>query len=314
MGRYALRRVILLIPTIFGVSVLAFLLSNLTPGDPAASYITRLTGNPASKAQIERVRKQLGLDRPMPVRYVEWVGNALHGDLGLSYSSRGSVTHEVLRRIPFTLQLAIPAALLAVVIAVPAGIICAVKRNRVVDQVVRVVSLAGASLPSFWLALLLIIVFAVHLHMVPVAGRGGLRAMYLPIVTLALSPAATLTRFIRSAVLEALSSDYVVTARAKGLREIVVVGRHALRNSLVPIVTAFGNSLGYMFAGAAVIETIFVWPGVGKLLVDAITARDYPLIEGFILYAGVAYSVVNLVIDLSYAAIDPRISLVGAKT
>jgi ABC-type dipeptide/oligopeptide/nickel transport system permease component len=312
MGAYALRRVALLLPTIFGVSVLAFLLSNLTPGDPAASYITRITGNPATLEQIEEARDQLGLERPLPVRYVSWLSDAARGDLGVSYSSRESVTSEVLRRVPYTLQLAVPAALLAVLIAVPAGIVCAVRRNRVIDQVVRIVSLAGASLPSFWVALLLIIVFAVHLHLVPVAGRGGFSALVLPVVTLALSPAATLTRFIRSAVLEALSSDYVVTARAKGLRESLVVSRHALRNSLVPIVTAFGNSLGYMFAGAAVIETIFVWPGVGKLLVDAILQRDYPLITGFILYAGVAYSTLNLAVDLSYATIDPRISLVGA--
>lgn len=313
MGAYALRRILLLIPTVFGVSVLAFLLSNVTPGDPAAAYVARVTGETPSRAQVRAAREELGLNRPLPVRYVSWAADAARGDLGISYSSRGSVTREVFRRVPYTLQLAIPAALLAVLIAVPSGIICAVRRNRVVDQVVRVVSLGGASLPSFWVALLLIIVFAVHLHLVPVAGRGGLRALVLPVVTLALSPAATLTRFIRSAVLEALSSDYVVTARAKGVRELVVVGRHALRNSLVPIVTAFGNSLGYMFAGAAVIETIFVWPGVGKLLVDAILQRDFPLIEGFILYAGVAYSIVNLAIDLSYARIDPRISLVGAS-
>jgi ABC-type dipeptide/oligopeptide/nickel transport system permease component len=312
MGAYALRRVALLVPTIFGVSVLAFLLSNLTPGDPAAAYITRVTGQPASLEQITQAREELGLDRPLPLRYASWLWDATRGDLGVSFSSRESVTHEVLRRIPYTLQLAVPAAVLAVLIAVPAGIVCAVRRNRVVDQIVRIVSLAGASLPSFWVALMLVILFAVHLHLVPVAGRGGLRALALPVVTLALSPAATLTRFIRSAVLEALSSDYVVTARAKGLRESLVVSRHALRNSLVPIVTAFGNSLGYMFAGAAVIETIFVWPGVGKLLVDAILQRDNPMITGFILYAGVAYSTLNLAVDLSYATIDPRISLVGA--
>jgi peptide/nickel transport system permease protein len=311
MGAYALRRVILLVPTIFGVSVLAFLLSHLTPGDPAAAYVGRLTGETPTLRQIAQARKDLGLDRPLPVQYVSWVTGAAHGDLGISYTSHRSVSREVLRHVPYTLQLALPAALLAVLIAVPAGIICAVRRNRFLDQVVRIVSLAGASMPSFWLALLLIIAFAVHLHLVPVAGRGGVRAMVLPIVTLALSPAATLTRFIRSAVLEALSSDYVVTARAKGVRELFVVGRHALRNSLVPIVTAFGNSLAYMFAGAAVVETIFVWPGVGKLLVDAIQQRDFPMIEAFILYAGVAYSLVNLVIDLSYAVIDPRISLVA---
>jgi ABC-type dipeptide/oligopeptide/nickel transport system permease component len=309
MGAYAARRGLLLIPTLFGVSILTFLLTTLTPGDAAAGYVARLTGSPGSVAQIERARKTLGLDRPLPTRYLSWVGHAARGDFGVSFSSHESVTHELVRRVPYTLQLAIPAAILALLIAIPAGIVCAVKRNRLVDQVVRVVSLAGASIPSFWLALLLIIVFAVRLHLVPVAGRGSYANTILPIVTLAMSPAATLTRFIRSSVLEALGSDYVVTARAKGLREGLVVGRHALRNCLVPVVTAFGNSLGYLLAGVVVIETIFVWPGVGKLLVDAILQRDYPMIQAFILYVGASYAVVNLLIDLSYAVIDPRISL-----
>jgi peptide/nickel transport system permease protein len=301
MGSYALRRVLLLIPTLIGISLLTFGLTHLTPGDPAAGYVSRITGQPGSLAQIARARHDLGLDRSLPSQYFHWVGHAVRGDFGLSYSSHAPVRHELLRRVPYTLQLAIPA-----------GIVCAVKRNRLVDQVVRVASLAGASMPSFWLALILIIVFAVHLHLVPVAGRGGWRNLVLPVVTLAMAPAASLTRFIRSSVLEALSSDYVTTARAKGLREWRVVGRHAFRNALVPVVTAFGNSIGYLLAGATVIETIFVWPGVGKLLVDAILQRDYPMVEAFILYAGAAFAVVNLLIDLSYGMIDPRISLVRA--
>jgi peptide/nickel transport system permease protein len=312
MGSYALRRVLLLIPTLIGISLLTFGLTHLTPGDPAAGYVSRITGQPGSLAQIARARHDLGLDRSLPSQYFHWVGHAVRGDFGLSYSSHAPVRHELLRRVPYTLQLAIPAALLALLIAIPAGIVCAVKRNRLVDQVVRVASLAGASMPSFWLALILIIVFAVHLHLVPVAGRGGWRNLVLPVVTLAMAPAASLTRFIRSSVLEALSSDYVTTARAKGLREWRVVGRHAFRNALVPVVTAFGNSIGYLLAGATVIETIFVWPGVGKLLVDAILQRDYPMVEAFILYAGAAFAVVNLLIDLSYGMIDPRISLVRA--
>jgi peptide/nickel transport system permease protein len=309
MRSYALRRVFLVIPTLIGVSLLTFLLIQLAPGDPAEGFASRIQGRPATLAEIEQARRDLGLNDPLPQRYVEWIGEVVTGDLGRSYTSRELVSTELLRRVPNTLQLAIPAALLALAIAIPAGIICAVKRNRLVDQVVRVASLAGASMPSFWLALILIVLFAVRLQLVPVAGRGDFRNLILPIVTLSFAPAATLTRFIRSSVLEALGSDYVTTARAKGVREVLVVGRHALRNSLVTVVTAFGNSLGHMLAGAAVIETIFVWPGVGKLLVDAIAQRDYPMIQAFILYIGVCFVVVNLIVDLCYGLIDPRISL-----
>ena len=309
MRAYALRRVLLVIPTIIGVSLLTFLLTQFTPGDPAEGYAARILQRPATLAEIAQAREDLGLDRPLPVRYLTWVGDVLQGDLGRSYQNRELVTTELKRRVPNTLQLAIPAALLALAVAIPAGIICAVKRNRFVDQIVRMASLAGASMPGFWLALILIIIFAVRLNLVPVAGRGDFKNFLLPVFALALPPMATLTRFIRSAVLEALASDYVTTARSKGVRELFVVGHHALRNSLVTVVTAFGNSLGHMLAGSAIIETIFVWPGIGKLLVDAIGQRDYPVIQAFILYIGICFAVLNLVVDLCYGLIDPRISL-----
>lgn len=309
MRSYALRRVLLVVPTLIGVSLLTFILVQFAPGDPAEGYASRILSRPATLEEIAQAREDLGLDKPLPVQYVTWVGDVVQGDLGRSFTSRELVTTELKRRVPYTLQLALPAALLALLIAIPAGIICAVKRNRIIDQVVRIASLAGASIPSFWLALNLIIIFAVRLHLVPVAGRGDYKNLLLPVVSLALAPAATLTRFIRSSVLEALSSDYVTTARAKGVKEMFVVGRHALRNSLVTVVTAFGNSLGHMLAGATVIETIFVWPGVGKLLVDAIGQRDYPMIQAFILYIGVVFVLVNLVVDLCYRWIDPRITL-----
>ena len=309
MRAYALRRVLLVIPTLIGVSLLTFILVQFTPGDPAEGFASRILARPATFEEVEQARKDLGLDRPVVVQYVSWVGNVVQGDLGRSFSSREQISTELKRRVPRTMQLAIPAALLALAISVPAGIICAIKRNRFVDQIVRVTSLAGASMPSFWLALILIIVFAVRLNLLPVAGRGDFRNMILPVVTLSLAPAATLTRFIRSAVLEALSSNYVITARAKGVKELFVVGRHALRNSMVTVVTAFGNSFGHMLAGAAVVETIFVWPGSGKQLVDAIAQRDYPMIQAFILYIGVIFVIVNLIVDLCYAWIDPRISL-----
>ena len=312
MRRFVLRRVLLMIPTLFGISILTFGLANATPGDPAFLAATRALGHTPSAREVVAERTELGLDRPLVAQYFHWVTRAARGDLGISFSNRLPVRGELFHRIPFSLQLAVPAMLLALLISIPAGMVSALRRNRPVDQVVRVVSLAGACMPSFWLALLLIILFAVHLSLLPVAGRGGLDHLILPVVTLAMVPMSILARYTRSTMLEALSSDYVVTARAKGARESRVIARHVLRNSLVPIITAVGTQLGFMLAGATVIETIFVWPGVGKLLVDAIAARDYPMIEGFVLYAGVAFVVLNLVIDVLYAAIDPRIVTSGA--
>jgi peptide/nickel transport system permease protein len=306
MYAFMLRRLLLVVPTVVGISVLAFVLSNLTPGDPAFAVASRRQGRPASHAEVVRERHALGLDRaPLP-RYLHWAARAVRGDLGLSYSTQAPVRQELFRRIPLTLELAVPAMLLAVLLAIPAGILASMRRNRPVDQVMRVLSMAGACMPSFWLALLLIILFSVRLHLLPVAGRGGFGHVVLPVVTLALAPAAVLTRFTRSAMLDALGSGYVTTARAKGVSERTVVAKHALRNAVVPIVTAVGVNFGFLLAGATVIETIFVWPGVGSLLVGAIQQRDYPTIEAFVLYAGVSFALLNLIVDVSYAFIDPR--------
>jgi peptide/nickel transport system permease protein len=249
--------------------------------------------------------------RSVVVQYLDWVGHAVRGDLGVSYSNRRPVTEEIRHRIPFTLELALPAALLALAIAIPVGVISAVYRNRLPDQVVRICSLAGASVPSFWLALLFIDLFAVKFALLPVAGRQGPTSAILPIFVLALTPAAVLARFTRSAMLETLGEDYVRTARAKGLPGWLVVGRHALRNSLIPVITAFGTILGHLLVGAVVIESIFIWPGLGKLAIDAILQRDYPMIQGLVLYSGATFVAINLLIDLSYTLLDPRIRLVG---
>jgi ABC-type dipeptide/oligopeptide/nickel transport system permease component len=310
-GAYIVRRLVLVVPTLVGLTMLAFGVANLAPGDPAAEYLRRVYGREPTPSELQGERHHLGLDRPLVVQYVRWVGRAARGDLGTSFSTRQSVRRELLHRIPFTLELAIPAALLALLVAVPAGIMSAVHRNRLLDQALRVASLAGASMPSFWLALLLIIVFAVHWSLVPVAGRGGLPSLVLPTVTLALAPAAVLARFTRSSMLETLGEDYVTVARSKGVRERRIVGWHAFRNALIPIVTAFTMSLGFLLSGAVVIETIFVWPGVGSLIVEAIQARDYPMIQGFVLYTGAAFLVINLVVDLSYLVIDPRVAPAG---
>ena len=311
MKTYALRRLALLIPTLLGISLLAFALANLTPGDPAETYLRRMLDRQPTPAEVAAKRKELGLDRPFVVQYLVWVGNAARGELGVSYSTRRPVAEEIGRRIPFTLELALPAAILALIIAIPVGVISAVYRNRLPDQVVRVFSLAGASVPSFWLALLLIGLFAVKFSLVPVAGRQGLASAFLPILTLALAPAAVLARFTRSAMLETLGEDYVRAARAKGLPEWLVVGRHALRNSLIPVITAFGTTLGHLLVGAVVIESIFIWPGLGKLAIDAILQRDYPVIQALVLYSGVVFVGINLLIDLSYTLLDPRIRLGG---
>lgn len=311
MTRFALRRAVMLLPTLFGVSLLAFALSHLAPGDPAESFLRRTTDQPPTQAEIAAVRQELGLDRPFPVQYVRWAARAATGDLGISYSTRRPVRRELVRRIPATLQIAVPAAVLAVLVAIPLGTLSAVYRNRLLDQVLRVAALAGASLPSFWLALILILLFSVTFSLVPVAGRHGLSSFVLPIVVLTVTPAAVLARFTRSVVLEALGAEHVRTARAKGLRQMVVTARHTLRPALIPLVTTFGTSLGHVLAGAAVIETIFAWPGVGKLAIDAILQRDYPMIQGFVLYTGTAFVAINFLVDLSYVAIDPRVRLTG---
>jgi peptide/nickel transport system permease protein len=306
---YVLRRCLLIIPTLLGVSFLGFALANLAPGDPADQFIRRVTDRPPTPAEVREVRKNLGLDRPITAQFVRWMAHAARGDLGISYSTRQPVSKELRRRIPNTLEIALPAAILALGLAIPIGSFSALRRGHASDQVVRLGAMAGASMPSFWLALLLILLFSVRLSMLPVAGRGGLNTFILPVVTLAIEPAAVLSRFTRSTMLEALSEDYVRTARAKGLSGWLVATRHALRNALIPVVTYFGNRLGHLITSAAIVETIFVWPGVGRLAVDAVTERDYPMIQGVVVFAGLTFAVVNLLVDLSYHLIDPRIGL-----
>ena len=306
---YVLRRCLLIVPTLLGVSFLGFALVNLAPGDPAEQFIRRVTDRPPTAAEIREVRKDLGLDRPITAQFVGWMGDAARGDLGISYSTRQPVSTELRRRIPKTMELAVPAALLALALALPVGSWSAVRRGRPADQIVRVGAMAGASMPNFWLALLLILFFSVHLSLLPVAGRGGLNTFVLPILTLALEPAAVLARFTRSTMLEALGEDYIRTARAKGVSHRMVVTRHALRNAMIPVITYFGSRLGHLITGAVVVESIFVWPGIGRLTVDAVAQRDYPMVQGVVVFAGAAFTVINLLVDISYRLVDPRIGL-----
>lgn len=309
MSAYLLRRALLLVPTLIGISLLTFALANITPGDPAVAFLRRTMDHPPSRTQILAARHELGLEGPLPVQYVNWLGRAVRGNLGISYMTRRPVVTEFSQRIPATIQLAIPAAILALFLGLVMGTVAAVNRNRLLDHAVRMGAVAGAAMPSFWLALLLVNTFAVQLGLLPVAGRQDWTSFVLPVVTLAVTPMAVLARFTRSTVLEVLGEDYVRTARAKGVRRRAVIRRHALRPALLPIVTAFGTSVGHLAAGAVIVETVFAWPGVGKLAVDAILARDYPVVEGFVLYAGLLFVGVNLVIDLSYSLLDPRVRL-----
>jgi peptide/nickel transport system permease protein len=306
---YVARRVAYLVPTWLAITLLAFLVAQLAPGDPATSYFERLNGRPPGRVELARTRHQLGLDKSAPERYWHWLEHAVQGNLGTSYSTGLPVTHELLSRFPRTLVLACTATLLAVLIGIPLGVMSAVRRNGAFDQLSRGASLIVASAPGFWVAYLLIILFSVKLHVLPSFGTGGINHLVLPAVALALGEAGLIARLTRSSMLEVLREDYVTTARAKGVPEWRVIYKHALRNALVVVVTQVGLVFGYLLASSAIIEVIFVWPGIGQLAVTAIGQRDYPMIEGYVVFAGTVFILVNLAVDLIYMALDPRISL-----
>ncbi len=308
LGRYIARRLLYLVPVWLGVSLLAFGAANLAPGDPAEIMLLRQTGESPDSAAVATLRRELGLDGPIAVRYARWLGNAASGDLGRSYRTGSPVLQLLASRFPSTLYLALSAMVLAVGVAFPLGAIAAVRRDSVVDHFARLVALVGASVPGFVVAYLLILLFAVTLQLLPVAGAGGWRYLVLPVLTLGLGEAAALVRLTRASMLEVLSEDYVRTATAKGLRRTTVLVRHALRNALNPVVTLSGVRFGRLLGGAAIVETVFARPGIGKTVVDAIHDRDYPLIQGFILFAGTVFLLANLLVDVSYMWLDPRVT------
>lgn len=309
MTGYIARRLAYLVPVLVGVSLLAYSLINLAPGDPARIILQRLGTGPVTDAEIQEVRDNLGLDDPFPVRYARWLGDAVRGDLGTSYRTGQPVRQELWRRLGATLEIAIPGFILALTVGIPAGTLAALRRNRIADHLSRLGALAGASIPSFWLAYLLILLLAVRLGLLPVAGRGTLSHLVMPTVALAVGAAAGLMRLTRASVLDVLGEDYIRTATAYGLRRPVVIMRYALRNALIPVVTLAGLRFGSLLGGAVIIETIFAWPGLGKHIVDSIYDRDYPSIQGFVLFIGTAFVVINLVIDVLYVWLDPRVRL-----
>ncbi len=312
MGRYLAKRLLYLLPVMLGVSIVTFGLINLAPGDPA-ELILRSGGVEPTREAVEALREELGLNDPVYIQYGRWVWNAAQLNLGKSFRTGRPVAEEILSRFPATLELTFAAMVFMVCLALPAGIFSALYRHAFLDHLSRLGALFGASLPGFWLGLVLIYFFAVKLGLLPVMGRGGLKHLVLPAVTLGFGLAAVYARTLRAGMLDVLGQDYIRVARAKGLKEKWVIGRHALKNALLPAVTLLGMSFGHLLGGAVIVETIFAWPGVGKFAVDSIFNRDYPVIQGYALFMAVVFVLVNLLVDISYVFLDPRIRLERGK-
>jgi peptide/nickel transport system permease protein len=313
MFRFIVRRLILSIPILLLVSIMVFGLIHLIPGDPARVIL----GQEATPEAIAGLRHELGLDQPLVVQYLNWLGNVLRGDLGRSLADRTPVIEQIKVRLPVTLELTIGTFIVALLIALPAGILSATRRGSVVDYASTLLALGGLSIPSFWLGIMFILFFAVRLHWLPASGyvpftedpRANLSAMILPMVATGIREAAALMRMLRSSMLEVLNADYVRTARSKGLNERLVVLRHTFRNALVPVVTSAGLLLAGLIGGLVITETIFAIPGFGRLIVEAIYQRDFVTVQGAVLVSALLVVVINLMVDVIYALIDPRIRL-----
>jgi len=303
MLQYIIKRLLSTIPVLFGISLLLFFMLRMLPGDPAQV----LAGQMASPEDIKIIRHQLGLDRPIIVQYGLFLSRLVRFDLGRSARTQNPVINEVWARLPNTVLLAVAAITLACLFGIPAGIISATRPYTWIDYLFTSMALFGISMPVFWLGLMLVVIFSVVLQWLPAGGTGSWKHIILPSFTLAAFVVAFITRMTRASMIEALSQDYTTTARSKGLKERVVIVKHALKNALIPIITVVGLQFGLLLGGAVLTETVFAWPGVGRLIVDSILARDYPVIQGTILIFGLLYILVNLLVDMIYAFIDPRI-------
>jgi peptide/nickel transport system permease protein len=308
MGKYILKRLFMMIPVLLGVTFIVFFIMSLTPGDPAAIIL----GDQASAEALALKRIELGLNDPLLARYATYMGNLLHGNLGTSYKNQISVATQVWDKFPNTAILAIAGIFVALLIGIPVGILSAKKQYTMMDTSSMVLSLIGVSMPNFWLGLLLSLLFALKLGWLPSQGMGQgffplLRSLVLPAITLGTGAAATVVRMTRSSMLEVIRQDYISTARAKGITEKQVTNKHMLKNALIPIVTAVGLQFGQLLGGAMLTETIFSWPGLGRLMVESITSKDIPMVLGSVIFMAVMFSFVNLCVDILYAFIDPRI-------
>lgn len=311
MGAYVVRRLLGMIPVLILVALTSFLLIHMVPGDPALVML----GSDATTEQVDQLRAELGLDRPLITQFGLWISQVLRGNMGDSFFLGRPVTQALMERLPATLQLALLSLLFALLVGIPAGLIAAIKQNSWWDQLVMATAIIGISVPAFWLGLALMLVFAVQLGWFPSGGYtplwedfwGGLSTLVLPAISLGLMQAALIARMTRSSMLEVLRQDYVRTAKAKGLGRWKVIMKHALKNAMLPIITTVGGAFGVLLGGAVVVETVFTYPGLGRLVVMAVQRRDYPLVQGALLLTSVIYVMVNLIVDLLYVVFDPRI-------
>lgn len=311
MFKYAIRRLLQTIPVLLGVTIITYFAIWLAPGDP----IQTMLGMRATQEQIAEVKTHMGLDRPLIMQYITWLGNILRGDFGISLQNNQPVLKLIAERIPATFQLGMASFIISLIIGVFTGVISAVKRNKPIDYIARFFSMLGVSMPVFWQGLMLILIFALYIPIFPASGRSpdpwsldGLRYLVLPAVTLGTSTAASLSRLTRSSMLEVLREDYITTARAKGLVERTVIYKHGLRNALIPVVTILGFRVGAILGGSVITETVFAWPGMGRMTVRALIARDFPLILGNVVLLAMLYVYANAIVDILYAVIDPRIT------
>ncbi|MEM6283687.1 MAG: ABC transporter permease [Chloroflexota bacterium] len=304
MIRFLLNRLLQAIPTIILVTLLVFLMLHLTPGDPAEVYLGDSRSTPEL---LENVREEMGLNRPLHVQYLSYMGNALRGDLGRSLQTNIPVTEQIRTRLPWTIELALSAMAISTVLGISLGMLAALRHNTIVDTLAMTLALVGISMPVYWSSLLLIILFSVNLRWLPAIGQGGFDRVILPAFALALVSAGALARMVRSSMLEVLNQEYILTARAKGLASAAVITRHAMRNALIPVVTVLGLMFGNMLGGAVLTETIFARLGIGQMYVEAVLQKDFTLVQGTTLFIALAYVVVNIFTDILYMIIDPRI-------
>lgn len=308
MGKYIFKRLMMLIPVVLGISFVVFSIISLTPGDPAQLIL----GESASAEALANKREELGLNDPFIVRYLKYVSRVVVGDFGRSYTTNVPVAQEIMSRFPNTLVLTISAVLLAILIGIPIGVFTAVRQYSLWDSGIMLLTLLGVSMPVFWLGLMLILQFSLHWNLLPAVGQpswsiNGVRALVLPTLSLGISTAAIITRMTRSSMLDVVRQDYIRTARAKGVSEFYVITRHALKNALIPVITVIGIQFGSLLGGAILTESIFSWPGVGRLLVEAIRQKDTPRVMGIVIFLAIAFSLVNLIVDIIYVYVDPRI-------
>lgn len=311
MKKYIFKRILMFIPVFFGITILSFGLMYLAPSDPVEMYYISRNQPIPSETELKEKRKELGLDKPLVVQYGSWLGRFLKGDMGNSYDDREPVAQKIYKALPYTLELTFTSVLLTILISTPLGIISAARKDGIIDTVIRYITFTVSSIPGFLLSIFLMYIFGVSLKILPVISLNSKGGIILPTLVLALSMSSKYIRQVRAAVLDELNKEYILGARSRGLKENIILYKNVLRNTMVTIITLIGLSIGSLLGGAAIIENIFVWPGMGKLVIDAIGSRDYPTVQAFVVWMSLIFVVINILTDISYLLLDPRIRMDG---